>query len=65
VLAAVLYGKEDLRLEHVAEPIADAGEVVIRVEAATTCGTDLKVWRRGGDRLWGKRLAGGRSGGGK
>lgn len=48
MLAAVLYGKEDLRLEHVAEPIADAGEVVIRVEAATTCGTDLKVWRRGG-----------------
>jgi L-iditol 2-dehydrogenase len=24
------------------------GEVVIQVAAATTCGTDLKVWRRGG-----------------
>jgi L-iditol 2-dehydrogenase len=48
VLAALLYGQEDLRLEEVAEPIAAPGEVVIRVGAATTCGTDLKVWRRGG-----------------
>jgi L-iditol 2-dehydrogenase len=48
VLAALLYGKEDLRLEQVADPIPAAGEVIIRVKAATTCGTDLKVWRRGG-----------------
>lgn len=48
MLAALLYGQEDLRLESVADPIPDAGEVVIRVGAATTCGTDLKVWRRGG-----------------
>lgn len=48
MLAAILYGQEDLRLEQVDEPIAAVGEVVIRVTAATTCGTDLKVWRRGG-----------------
>lgn len=48
MLAALLYGQEDLRLESVAEPTPAAGEVVIRVGAATTCGTDLKVWRRGG-----------------
>lgn len=48
MLAALLYGKEDLRLEQVADPTPAAGEVVIRVKAATTCGTDLKVWRRGG-----------------
>lgn len=48
MLAALLYGKEDLRLEQVADPAPAAGEVVIRVGAATTCGTDLKVWRRGG-----------------
>lgn len=48
MLAAVLYGKEDLRLETVADPTPAAGEIVIRVAAATTCGTDLKVWRRGG-----------------
>jgi L-iditol 2-dehydrogenase len=48
VLAAVLYGQEDLRLEQVAEPIASAGEIIMQVGTATTCGTDLKVWRRGG-----------------
>lgn len=48
MLAALLYGKEDLRLETVADPTPEAGEVVIKVGAATTCGTDLKVWRRGG-----------------
>jgi L-iditol 2-dehydrogenase len=48
VLAAVLYGKEDLRLEQVADPTPAPGEIVMRVGAATTCGTDLKVWRRGG-----------------
>jgi L-iditol 2-dehydrogenase len=45
--AAVLYGKEDLRLECVAIPRAGAGELVVRVGAALTCGTDLKVYRRG------------------
>ncbi len=48
LLAALLYGREDLRLERVADPTPAAGEVVIHVGAATTCGTDLKVWRRGG-----------------
>lgn len=48
MLAALLYGQEDLRLEQVDDPTPAAGEVVIQVTAATTCGTDLKVWRRGG-----------------
>src|SRR5947207_217409 len=45
--AAVLYGQEDLRLERVAVPQAGPGELVVRVGAALTCGTDLKVYRRG------------------
>jgi L-iditol 2-dehydrogenase len=45
--AAVLYGKEDLRLERVAVPRPAAGELLVRVGAALTCGTDLKVYRRG------------------
>ena len=45
--AAVLYGKEDLRLEDMAVPVAGPGELVVRVGAALTCGTDLKVYRRG------------------
>ncbi|MFB2876984.1 zinc-dependent alcohol dehydrogenase [Floridanema aerugineum] len=48
MLGAVLYGQEDLRLESVADPIADSEEIIIQVGVATTCGTDLKVWRRGG-----------------
>jgi L-iditol 2-dehydrogenase len=45
--AAVLYGKEDLRLERLAIPRPGVGELVVRVGAALTCGTDLKVYRRG------------------
>jgi L-iditol 2-dehydrogenase len=47
MMAAVLYGREDLRLERVAVPQAGAGELLVRVGAALTCGTDLKVYRRG------------------
>jgi L-iditol 2-dehydrogenase len=45
--AAVLYGKEDLRLEQMAIPQPGPGELVVKVSAALTCGTDLKVYRRG------------------
>lgn len=45
--AVVLHGKEDLRVERVPRPSAAAGELVLRVGAALTCGTDLKVYRRG------------------
>jgi L-iditol 2-dehydrogenase len=48
MLAALLYGKENLQLETVDDPTPGIGEVVIKVGVATTCGTDLKVWRRGG-----------------
>ena len=46
--AAILHGPTDLRLETVEDPTPGPGEVVIQVGVATTCGTDLKVWRRGG-----------------
>jgi L-iditol 2-dehydrogenase len=45
--AAVLYGKEDVRVESVAIPEIGPGEVRVRIEAALTCGTDVKVFRRG------------------
>jgi L-iditol 2-dehydrogenase len=63
--AAVLCGKEDLRVEQVPMAVAGPGELVVRVGAALTCGTDLKVFRRGYhakmltlDRLFGHELAG-------
>jgi L-iditol 2-dehydrogenase len=45
--AAVLHGREDIRIEHVPVPSASPGELIVRVDAALTCGTDLKVFRRG------------------
>lgn len=45
--AIVLYGKEDARLEEVPVPEVGTGEVRVRIGAALTCGTDLKVFRRG------------------
>lgn len=63
--AAVLRGKEDLALEQVPMPVAGPGEMVLRIDAALTCGTDLKVYRRGyhakmltEDSLFGHEVAG-------
>ena len=63
--AAVLHGKEDIRILQVTRPHAGPGELVLRVDAALTCGTDLKVFRRGyhakmltAGRLFGHEAAG-------
>jgi len=45
--AAVLYGKEDVRVESVDIPRLDRGDILLRTRAALTCGTDAKVFRRG------------------
>jgi L-iditol 2-dehydrogenase len=45
--AAVLHGKEDLRLETVPLAPPEPGGMIVRMDTALTCGTDLKVWRRG------------------
>ena len=45
--AAVLHGREDIRIESVPVPQAGPGELIVQVGAALTCGTDLKVFRRG------------------
>jgi L-iditol 2-dehydrogenase len=42
--AAILHGPEDVRVEEAAEP---TGGVMVEVRAATTCGTDVKMWRHG------------------
>ncbi len=43
----MLYGVKDLRIEDVELPRLQAGEVLVKVKAATTCGTDLKIFQRG------------------
>jgi L-iditol 2-dehydrogenase len=45
--AAILHGRQDVRIEDVPVPRAAPGELIVRVGAALTCGTDLKVFRRG------------------
>jgi len=45
--AALLYGVKDLRVENIDTPKVGAGEILVRVNAATTCGTDLKILQRG------------------
>jgi L-iditol 2-dehydrogenase len=45
--AAVLYGKEKVRVEAVSPARLKPGEVRVHIEAALTCGTDLKVFKRG------------------
>ena len=45
--AAVLHGKEIIRVEEVTSPPLKGGEVRVQIEAALTCGTDLKVFKRG------------------
>ena len=47
MLAGVLYGKEELRVEPVAIPRLEPQDVLVKVNVALTCGTDLKVFRRG------------------
>ncbi len=45
---AVLLGPEHIEVREVPVPLPAAGEILLGVEAATTCGTDVKVYRRGG-----------------
>ena len=45
--AAVLYGCEDVRIEELPLQPLEPGGVRIAIRAALTCGTDLKVFKRG------------------
>ncbi|PYM76056.1 MAG: hypothetical protein DME10_02165, partial [Candidatus Rokuibacteriota bacterium] len=45
--AQVFHGPGDLRFEDLPIPEPEAGGIVVRIEAALTCGTDVKVLRRG------------------
>jgi len=45
--AGVLHGREDLRVETVPLVGPEPGGMIVRIDTALTCGTDLKVWRRG------------------
>lgn len=45
---AMLLGPELIEVREVPVPVPGPGEILLGIEAATTCGTDVKVYRRGG-----------------
>ncbi|HVB75806.1 MAG TPA: alcohol dehydrogenase catalytic domain-containing protein [Ktedonobacteraceae bacterium] len=47
MLAVMYYAPLDVRLEERPIPQPGPGEVLLQVAAATTCGTDVKTYRRG------------------
>ncbi|MGD2246783.1 MAG: zinc-binding dehydrogenase [Candidatus Methanofastidiosia archaeon] len=44
---AMFYGPADVRLEERDIPTIKDGEVLIKIKAALTCGTDVKTYKRG------------------
>ena len=45
--AVIFHGPRDVRLEERPVPEPDRGEVVVKLGAALTCGTDFKAYRQG------------------
>ena len=47
MLALRLYGGQDIRLEEIPVPRIDDDEMILKVEAAAICGTDIRMWQNG------------------
>ena len=45
--AIMYYGPENIKYEEVPTPSPKAGELLVKVKSALTCGTDVKTFRRG------------------
>ena len=45
--AVIYHGPRDIRLEDLPMPAPGPGEVVVKLGAALTCGTDFKAYRQG------------------
>lgn len=45
--AAVLYGPKDLRLCEVDIPTIGENDILLKVESAAICGTDIRMWLNG------------------
>src|SRR6266705_4038198 len=58
MLAAMFYAPLDVRMERRPIPQPEVGEVLLKVVAATTCGTDVKTYLRGHPLLFRKTPAG-------
>src|SRR5947208_9982454 len=58
MLAAMFYAPLDVRMERRPIPQPEVGEVLLKVVAATTCGTDVKTYLRGHPLLFRETPAG-------
>ena len=47
MLAAVYHGPQDLRVEEVPVPDIGPGEILLKVDSASICGTDLRIYHGG------------------
>lgn len=45
--AALLYGKEDLRIQDIPTPEIHENEVLLKVKSTFVCGTDVRMFRNG------------------
>ncbi len=56
--AAVYQGKEQIIVQNVPEPVLEAGEVLLQIEACSVCGTDLRTYRHGDAKITPPRILG-------
>ncbi len=56
--AAVYLGKEQIELQSVADPVLLDGEVLLKIEACSVCGTDLRTFRHGDKKIEPPRILG-------
>jgi len=47
MLAVVVHGPNDLRIDDVAEPVPAPGHVLVELEWGGICGSDLSYWKHG------------------
>src|SRR5438876_468410 len=45
--AALLFGKNDLRIEELAQPQVSPGDLLLRTVCASVCGTDIRMFKHG------------------
>ena len=58
MLAAVLYGPNDLRLEHRPIPKVVPGSIILKVDSCAICGSDLRIIKDGSPRINQPRIIG-------
>ena len=49
--ACLFYGPHDVRLEKIKTPEITDSEILVKIDTALTCGTDLKTYKRGHPKL--------------